>query len=516
MTIRSPFALFGRWTHSARSLTAFNLACVAGLCSVSAVMLWDMREDATRRTEITSRSLLQVLERDIARNIELYGLSLQAVVDGMKRPDVAQASPELRHMILFDRSATGLGFGFIMVMNATGDLVSSSQSITPRALNRADGEYFQYFIAHSDDGLHISPPAISRLTGQWVVMLSRRLSNPDGSFAGVVAGAIHLDYFRGLFAAAGVARIGTVTLYGPGGSILMREPFEQQLLGKSVAQQPSYQRILAHQDGSFVGPAMFGEGERRFVFTHVRDQPLQLSTAIPLADIYTDWWQKALILGGTVLALCGATIGLTWLFCCELNRRRAAEMATSALNVELEQLATTDGLTGLPNRRRFDEVLAQEWSRAVRTSQPLSLILLDADSFKGFNDRYGHQKGDEALELIARSMEAVISRSDDTGYRIGGEEFAVILPDTGEEGAKIVASRIQETVAGWKLPHASSKHEVLTVSCGVAQIPEGIAIEPAVLFCTADAALYEAKRLGRNCVRVSGSVGSDLRLVVGG
>ncbi|MCJ2079020.1 GGDEF domain-containing protein, partial [Methylobacterium sp. E-016] len=84
MIIRSPFALLGRWTHSARSLTAFNLSCVAGLCSVSAVMLWDMREEATRRTALTSHSLLQVLELDIARNIELYCLSLQAVVEGMK------------------------------------------------------------------------------------------------------------------------------------------------------------------------------------------------------------------------------------------------------------------------------------------------------------------------------------------------------------------------------------------------------------------------------------------------
>ncbi|WP_187274929.1 MULTISPECIES: sensor domain-containing diguanylate cyclase [unclassified Methylobacterium] len=473
-----------------------------------------MREDATRRTEITSRSLLQVLERDIARNIELYGLSLQAVVDGMKRTDVAQASPELRHMILFDRSATGLGFGFIMVMNAAGDVVLSSQSVTPSSLNRADSEYFQYFTAHDDDGLHISPPTISRLTGQWVVMLSRRLSSSDGSFAGVVTGAIHLDYFRGLFAAAGVARIGTVTLYGPGGSILMREPFDQQLLGKSVAQQPSYRLIMARQKGSFNGPAMIGEGERRFEFTHVSDQPLQLSTAIPPKDIYADWWQKALTLGGAVLSLCAATMGLTWLFRRELDRRQIAEIATSALNVKLERLATTDGLTGLSNRRRFDEVLAREWSRAVRTLQPLSLILLDADSFKGFNDCYGHQKGDEALKLIARSMEAVISRSGDTGYRIGGEEFAVILPDTSEEGAKIVASRIQEAVTGWKLPHASSTHRVLTVSCGLAQIPETIAIEPAELFRAADAALYEAKRSGRNCVRVSGAANPNLLLVV--
>ncbi|MCJ2009087.1 GGDEF domain-containing protein, partial [Methylobacterium sp. J-092] len=128
----------------------------------------------------------------------------------------------------------------------------------------------------------------------------------------------------------------------------------------------------------------------------------------------------------------------------ELDRRQCAEIATSALNVELERLATTDGLTGLSNRRRFDEVLAREWLRAVRTSQPLSLILLDADSFKGFNDRYGHQKGDEALKLIARSMEAVISRS--------------AIPDTASAARSLLSSsQIRAKRVPRSLPAVSKK-----------------------------------------------------------
>ncbi|WP_191970857.1 sensor domain-containing diguanylate cyclase [Methylobacterium soli] len=475
-------------------------------------MLWQMRLDAARRAEIAARILVQVLGRDIARNIELYDLSLRAVVDGMKRSEVAKADPELRHMILFDRAATALGFGNIIVLDATGNVITSSQSVTPPTFNSADREYFRYFAAHADDELHVSPPSISRLSGQPVIMLSRRISNPDGSFAGVAAGAIFLDYFRGLFTAAGAEHAGTVTLYGPGGSIAMREPFDPRQIGISVADTASYREILKTKSGSFLGPAMVGQGDRQFVFMHIGDYPLQLSTAVPPAEIYADWQRKALGLGSVVLCLCAVTMLLTWLFGRELTQRRRAEEATAALNLELKRLATTDALTGLFNRRRFDEALAREWRRSVRTRQPLSLLILDADCFKGFNDRYGHQRGDEALKLIARSIEAATDPSHDIACRIGGEEFAVILPDTDATAAEIVANRIREAVSGWKEPHAANPHGVLTVSGGLAQIPLTAAADPHALVAAADKALYEAKRLGRNRVGVTSRGASHLRL----
>ena len=130
-----------------------------------------------------------------------------------------------------------------------------------------------------------------------------------------------------------------------------------------------------------------------------------------------------------LLSLCGVTAGLTWLLRRELRRREQAEAELLAANARLAAQATTDALTGLGNRRRFDEVLAQEWDRAVRGRRPLSLILIDADCFKGFNDTYGHQRGDEALRLIAGSIRAAANRASDMVCRIGGEEFAVILPE---------------------------------------------------------------------------------------
>jgi diguanylate cyclase (GGDEF)-like protein len=498
----------------ARWLVLANFLTVTGLISVAALLLWHMRTDAERRSQLTANSLVQVLGRDIARNVELYDLSLLAVVEGFSRADVAQASPELRRMILFDHAASAPGFAYLLLLDTKGVIVSGSNVLVPKGLDRSETEYFRHFIAYpDDDGLHVSPPAISRVSGEQVVMLSRRLSNPDGSFAGVVVGGIKTDYLRSLFASVDAEHAGTVTLYGPEGIVLMREPFDPNAIGASVADTPSYRRMIAMRQGNFVGPAMVGEGQRRLTFARLGTEPLTLSIAVVPATIYAEWWHRAIGLGLVLLGLCGVTAGLTWWLRRELERREQAEAKLLAANARLAAQATTDALTGLGNRRRFDETLAQEWDRATRGRRPLSLILIDADCFKGFNDTYGHQRGDEALRLIAGSIRAAANRSSDTTCRIGGEEFAVILPEVDLAGAEAVAERIRAAVMGWAMPHTAGPHGVLTVSCGVTSVPEVLAYNGAALVAEADAALYAAKRAGRNQVLAAERSKTVLRLV---
>lgn len=497
------FKRFFGWTHSAAWLGTFNLLAIMGLCAASAVMLWQMRLDAARQAEVAARSLIDVLERDIARSIELYDLSLRRVVEGMRWPEVMAASPELRHLILFDRATSAAGFAYVLVLDRNGNVTASSQSLKPPSITAADRDYFRYFAEGGEDKLHINAPIVSRISGDLVLTLSRRLSQPDGRFAGVVTGGIKLQYFRNLFSAAGRSRPEILTLYGPGGTIVMRAPYSPSVIGVQVTGSESYRKIMSSAHGSFVGPAFIGQGEWHFIFKHIGAHPLQLSVAVPSSVIYANWRQKAFVLGSVVLCLCAVTILLTVLFGRELRQRRRAEQAMVSLNRELELLAATDALTGLCNRRRFDEALAREWRRAVRTQRPLSLILLDADHFKGFNDHYGHQKGDEALKLIARSIEASIDSSQDIACRIGGEEFAVILPDTDAGGAQRVAERIRQAVSGWGVPHAANPSGILTISGGLAQIPHTPAVDQAALVAAADQALYEAKAMGRNQVRRS-------------
>lgn len=177
---------------------------------------------------------------------------------------------------------------------------------------------------------------------------------------------------------------------------------------------------------------------------------------------------------------------------------RTAEL--ELVNSNLSELSNTDGLTGIPNRRKFDAVLANEWSRATRTGQPLVLALIDIDWFKKYNDHYGHLAGDDCLRNVANILKAKIRRSSDLVARYGGEEFAIIAPAINKANAVEMANLICSTLAEACLPHAMSPFEVITASIGVALIVPTVEINPETLIQAADEALYHAKDSGRNQV----------------
>jgi diguanylate cyclase (GGDEF)-like protein len=172
-------------------------------------------------------------------------------------------------------------------------------------------------------------------------------------------------------------------------------------------------------------------------------------------------------------------------------------------NEQLERLSTLDTLTGLANRRRFDEVLLHEWRRAAREGTPLSLLFCDIDFFKDYNDGYGHLAGDQTLLEVAGTVNAASSRPGDLAARYGGEEFVIVLPGTGEEGATKLAERLRARVEEMRIPHAHSKlGRYLTVSVGVACAVPKPGSDPAELLDAADRAVYAAKQEGRNRVKV--------------
>ncbi|MEM8982998.1 MAG: diguanylate cyclase [Pseudomonadota bacterium] len=161
---------------------------------------------------------------------------------------------------------------------------------------------------------------------------------------------------------------------------------------------------------------------------------------------------------------------------------------------ELQKHSVTDGLTGVLNRRSFDERLVEEFARSVRYGQPLSLMLIDVDHFKGYNDTHGHQVGDDALRAIATLLQTSVRRSDRL-YRYGGEEFVVLMPATNEDDARVLGERQRELVATQTLPSGS-----LTISVGIATLVNGSFANEAEFFAAADEALYVAKQDGRNRV----------------
>ena len=179
-------------------------------------------------------------------------------------------------------------------------------------------------------------------------------------------------------------------------------------------------------------------------------------------------------------------------------------MALKRANLELENLAALDSLTQVANRRRFDDYLTQEWKRLVRERQPLALLLGDVDYFKAYNDYYGHQGGDDCLIKVAQALNRTVKRPADLVVRYGGEEFAVILPNTDIKGAIVVAEAIRLEVQQLQLPHPQSQvSEFVSLSLGVTSMIPTLERSPEALIMTADRALYAAKQQGRNhfCVR---------------
>ncbi|MCF8105320.1 MAG: GGDEF domain-containing protein, partial [Desulfohalobiaceae bacterium] len=168
---------------------------------------------------------------------------------------------------------------------------------------------------------------------------------------------------------------------------------------------------------------------------------------------------------------------------------------------ELQRLSFQDGLTGVANRRLFEQTLDREWRRMTRNQSPLSLIMLDIDHFKAYNDTYGHQQGDWCLQQVAQQLKKSVKRPGDLAARYGGEEFAVILPHTGASGAMRLAEKIKDGVQQLDVPHEASPVAAhVTVSLGVAwRIPDDSAA-PEDLVAAADSALYQAKAEGRNRV----------------
>jgi diguanylate cyclase (GGDEF)-like protein len=182
------------------------------------------------------------------------------------------------------------------------------------------------------------------------------------------------------------------------------------------------------------------------------------------------------------------------------NYGRLFEMSAQLkkANLTLEELSLQDGLTGLANRRSFDQYLTEQVGVATRTQRPLSLMVCDVDHFKLFNDHYGHQEGDECLKQVAMALKSCCRRPADKACRYGGEEFALVLPDTDLAGAEQIAQTVREAIAKLNIPHQAGAAPYVSLSGGVAVLVPAAGTTDADLLKAADTALYQAKNQGRN------------------
>ncbi len=330
---------------------------------------------------------------------------------------------------------------------------------------------------------------VAQSTGQPVLTLSRRLSHPDGSFAGVVVGGLRLAYFEQMFGSLAIGPNDTITLIDTDGTLLARWPQREDLVGRGINGMQLHRHAGQVHAGSFETNSATDGIDRLIVFSRIGDFPLVLGVGRSTAGIFADWRRYVLAIALLLAVLWAAVLYLA----VEIRKRGEAEAS-------LAVLAITDDLTGLANRRKFNETLSREWRRALRERQPLALIMFDADLFKDYNERHGHPGGDRLLQTIGRSMAASVKRATDVAARYGGDEFAVLLPGTPLDGAVRVAERVRECLA--ELCFACGIVEG-SLSIGVAALTPEAGEDHTVLLAAADRALHRAKQAGGNRIEAA-------------
>ncbi|WP_168201714.1 diguanylate cyclase domain-containing protein [Phreatobacter aquaticus] len=588
---------------------------------------WVLRDVELRGAETEISNLSQSLIRHADDTVEiadivLSGLALRLEMQGTSAP----ALRTLKDFIVLRKQAVGRLRG-LFVYDSTGRWLAASEEVDLNRFNNADRDYFRHHQANSSSTVHVGQPIRSRSGGQWILPISKRFNNPDGSFGGVVLATIDVTFFSDFFRTFDLGQHGVIALVAADRVILARHPIDEQALGRQIGMtvagraepgetvrlvtlvspvdgvervnalrrssiNPFYIVVAMSRDdilaawrkGAAERMALSAvltlivallaistvrrvderhkilmalassEAEFRLLAEGANDMvtrinpdgtvayaspssldviglhPEQLVGSSTLPNIHPDDQQAVATL---IVALRRGDLVKTKISHRMRHLERGEIWVESSLRVTrggvdgkvngviavtrdvtqhklrevgLADLAGKDGLTGIANRRTFDQTLATEWLRCQRERQCLSLLMIDVDHFKRYNDAHGHQAGDECLRRVASALGVTILRPADLVARYGGEEFAILLPGTDAAGAREVGEKVRAAVEALALPHgAGGSLPFVTASIGCATAWPKV-LDPLShndLVEAADRALYMAKHAGRNRVETS-------------
>jgi Cache domain len=335
------------WRISAKLLIISSVVTVIGFSAICVNVMLDMRRGEEALARQTLENLATTIEADISRNVEIYDLSLRAVTSSMLLPEIWTVSKSIRHLILFDHATTAKHFGAIQVFDADGRLTIDASTLDPVVESRGDEDYFKVHRDNPNTGLFISRPMLFR--GAYSIVLSRRISDQDGGFMGVVAGSIRFSYFHELFDRLNLDPDDTITVLKRDRTVMMRRPFDLDIIGKNLDDRKDWSADKLKVGTAFAGQGPIDTTARLYVRSG-GSNPLFVVAGKPLGAVFELWQKEALRIGGVVLALALFVLGSTLVLAREISRRADAES-------RLEEMATTDALTGLRNRRKFDQVI---------------------------------------------------------------------------------------------------------------------------------------------------------------
>ncbi|MDY7579400.1 sensor domain-containing diguanylate cyclase [Herbaspirillum sp. RTI4] len=484
---------------------SFVLLACCSLIVINGWLSWNGRQHKLQDAEKTAVNLSSALSQQADDTFSKIDTVLATIVQRWEGDNetphfmlypwlasIVSQVPELESLFLFDEN---------------GNILLSSMDDVWRPSNPIDLPYLNYHRSQSTRSPRIGLPMRSRQSHDWVIPVSRRLNNPDGSFDGMVVAFLKASAFSQYYGSFDIGRQGVILLSLDDGMPLLRQPFlssasSQTELGVSLSDYP----LPSNSNGILRAVSPADKVERIIAYRHLPHYPLVVSTALSQDEVLDSWradtLQLTLVL--SLMSILLALLGLRMIRQIRKHARIEAELHTARssllrLNDALGKLALQDALTGLANRRQFDETLQKEFQRAIRDKTSLGMIMIDVDYFKQYNDLYGHPAGDECLRSIGNIIR--MNRPGDLAARYGGEEFVVLLPGTDLAGTLTVANNIRNGVLNLRITHKGNGIGMVSASFGIHAItPAHNDSDPMQLLRQTDLALYTAKERGRNCV----------------
>ena len=496
-------------TSLGRSLAGFLIVIALAVAGINTWSLWnDWRLKLNEREE-EARNLSVSLAKQAEDAFLQVDITLTDAVRQLRQNGPEYAStPAFKTQIREQQGKLPQLHG-LFIYDSQGNWVATSGNYVPAKASNADRDYFIWHRTHDDTSIHISRVIRSRSTGDQVIPVSLRLNDAAGNFAGVALATVKVDYFRQFYSYFSLGERDMLALVLADTSVLYIRPLPDSFINRSLSSSPLFKKVLKVSDsGSATWRSALDGVERIFGYARLERYPLIVTAGYDRDAARAEWMSENLVdlALNVVLLFIIAGMGFFMLRQIRVNVKNQLELTLvrdelTSINHTLQSLALVDGLTGLANRRQFDALLEKNLERSAKSGEPLSLIMVDIDYFKRYNDTYGHVTGDQCLKNVGIALKGIIHRSDDIVARYGGEEFAVILPNTGPADALKVAQRAVQAVSDAGLAHKATAVPggAVTISAGCATvIARGNAGEAEGLKEQADSALYRAKRNGRN------------------
>lgn len=488
----------------------FSLVCLS-LGGMQGWSVWQARAVQLSAATDAATSSARLLAGHVTGSLSLVDLVLDDVADRVQ-PDTGTPGLAALPDYLGERVRRTPLLTAVSVYDAGGQRTvwSGEAADNPVAVR----DQLAHHRALAGPALHIGQP-VRGVGGEWLLPVSRRLNGPAGEYAGMAMANVKLARLHSLAAGLPLGRGGAIMLAHRDGTLLLSQREQDNRIGSDVRNTEAFKATA----GNAPARALLVPGgtstlsDTLHSYQRLGPYPLVAVVSRGTDDILADWWDSAYLstAGISLLLLVQLWVGIRLYGQIALRdrleeERRSLQKLLVKKSRSLRSQALKDALTGIANRRQFDLRLASEFNRAINEGASIALVILDVDHFKLYNDNYGHPAGDECLKKVAACVNGGRRRSEDLAARMGGEEFALLLPNTGLRGAIAVAEAIRKTVAAHKLRHIPGNQHSVTVSCGVHALVPTEGMTPAGLIDAADRALYLAKTSGRNRVRAEGTM----------